>query len=152
LSGFANFSHRRKAKSLSRAAERVHLVNRWQESPRGSLYFPGTDYLDDIEVGGLRVGHVDYGINPLADRLYINMLEIEPAQRGQPIGLAVLWHLWRTHQIPIVPLDERTSSKPFTKRPLSTAPPALTIIRNTLPLSDRGSRLSSVRTSSVSLL
>ncbi|WP_411381775.1 GNAT family N-acetyltransferase [Pseudomonas sp. MPB26] len=52
--------------------------------------FPGTDYLDDIEVGGQRVGHVDYGINPLDYRLYINMLEIDPAQQRQGIGLAVL--------------------------------------------------------------
>lgn len=29
----------------------MHLVNRWQESPRGSFVFPGTDYLDEIEVG-----------------------------------------------------------------------------------------------------
>lgn len=107
------FSHRRQAKTLNDAVERVHLVNRWQESPRGSFVFPGTDYLDDIEVGGQRVGHVDYGINPLGDRLYINMLEIEPALRGQGISLAVLWHLWRTHQIPIVPLDQRTSSDGF---------------------------------------
>jgi hypothetical protein len=108
-----DFFHRRAAKNLNEEAPRVRLVNRWQESPRLSFVFPGTDYLDDIEVGGQRVGHVDYGVNPLGDRLYINMLEIEPAQRRQGIGLAVLWHLWCTHRIPIVPLDQRTSSDRF---------------------------------------
>lgn len=108
-----DFFHRRAAKTLNEKAPNMHLVNRWQESPQGSFVFPGTDYLDDIEVGGQRVGHVDYGISPLGDRLYINMLEIKLAQRGQGLGRAVLWHLWCTHQIPIVPLDQRTSSDGF---------------------------------------
>ena len=29
------------------------------------------------------------------------------------IGLGVLWQLWRTHQVPIVPLDQWTSSDGF---------------------------------------
>ncbi|MCH5633814.1 GNAT family N-acetyltransferase [Pseudomonas syringae pv. syringae] len=108
--------HRRAAKSLNDAAARVHLVNRRQESPRGNFVFPGTDFLDNIEVDGQRVGHVDYGINPLGDRLYINMLEIEPPQQGQGIGLAVLWQLWCAHQVPIVPLYQYTSSDGFWHR------------------------------------
>lgn len=111
-----DFFHRRAAKSLNERAGRVHLVNRWQESPRGNFVFPGTDYLDDIEVDGQRVGHVDYGINPLGDRLYINMFEINHAQQRQGIGLGVLWHLWRTHQVPIVPLSQYTSSDGFWER------------------------------------
>lgn len=91
----------------------IQLVNRRQESPLGSFVFPGTDYLDDIEVDGERVGHVDYGISPLGDRLYINMLDIEVAKQKQGIGLSVLWHLWRTHKLPIVPLDQCTSSDGF---------------------------------------
>lgn len=59
------------------------------------------------------MGLVDYGINPLGDRLYINMIEIDPAQQGQGIGLSVLWRLWRTHQVPIVPLHQYTSSDVF---------------------------------------
>lgn len=111
-----DFFRRRAVKTLNDTAARVHLVNRRQESPRGNFVFPGTDYLDDIEVGGHRVGHVDYGINPLGDRLYINMLEIEPAQQGQGMGMAVLWLLWRTHQVPIVPLYQYTSSDGFWDR------------------------------------
>lgn len=108
-----DFFHPRAAKSLNEGAARVHLVNRWQESPRGNFVFPGTDYLDDIEVDGHRVGHVDYGVNPLGDRLYINMLEINPAQQRKGIGLAVLWHLWCTRQVPLVPLYQYTSSDGF---------------------------------------
>lgn len=108
-----DFFHRRAAKSLNERAGRVHLVNRGQESPPGNFVFPGTDYLDDIEVDGHRIGHVDYGVNPLGDRLYINMLEIDPAQQRKGIGLGVLWHLWRTHQVPIVPLYQYTSSDGF---------------------------------------
>jgi hypothetical protein len=62
---------RHAATSLNDSAACVYLVNRREESPRGNFVFPGTDYLDDIEVGGQRVGHVDYGINPLGDRLYV---------------------------------------------------------------------------------
>ncbi len=70
--------------------------------------FPGIDYLDDIEVNGLRVEHVNYGINLLLNRLYINMLKIEPTHHRQSIGLGVLWHLWLKHQAPIVPLYKYT--------------------------------------------
>lgn len=107
------FFRRRAVKTLNDAAACVNLVNRRQESPRGNFVFPGTDYLEDIEVGGHRVGHVDYGINPLGDRLYINMLEIVPAQQGQGIGLGVLWQLWCAHHVPIVPLYQYTSSDGF---------------------------------------
>lgn len=108
-----DFFRRRAAKSLNKRAGRVHLVNRRQESPRGNFVFPDTDYLDDIEVGRQRVGHVDYGINPLGDRLYINMIEIDSTHRGQGIGKAVLWRLWRTHQAPIVPLHQYALSDGF---------------------------------------
>lgn len=108
-----DFFHRRAAKRLNERAGRVRLVNRGQESSPGNFVFPGTDYLDDIEVDGHRVGHVDYGVNPLGDRLYINMLEIDPAQQRKGIGLSVLWHLWRTHQVPIVPMYQYTSSDGF---------------------------------------
>ncbi|AZE52986.1 hypothetical protein C4K03_0813 [Pseudomonas synxantha] len=107
------FFRRRAVKTLNDAAACVYLVNRRQESPRGNFVFPGTDYLDDIEVGGHRVGHVDYGINPLGDRLYINMLEINPTHQRRGLGLGVLWNLWRTHQVPIVPLYQYTSSDGF---------------------------------------
>jgi len=108
-----DFFHRRAAKNLNERAGRVHLVNRHQESPRGSFVFPGTDYLDDIEVHGQQVGHVDYGINPLGDRLYINRLEINPTHQRQGLGLGGLWQLWCAHHVPMVPLDQRTSSDGF---------------------------------------
>lgn len=108
-----DFFHRRAAARLDALASDLQLVTQRSESPRGSFVFPGTDYLDNIEVGSHPVGHVDYGINPLGDRLYINMLEIEPAHRGLGLGLSALWQLWCTHQIPIVPLDQRTSSDGF---------------------------------------
>ena len=108
-----DFYQRRQIVRLDALASGVQLVNLRSESPRGNFVFPGIDYVDDIEVGGHPVGHVDYGLSPLCDRLYINMIEIERAQRGQGIGLGVLWQLWRTHQVPIVPLDQWTSSDGF---------------------------------------
>lgn len=107
------FFRRRVAKSLNERAGRMHLVNRLQESTWGNFVFPRIDYLDDIEVNGQRVGQVDYGINPLRDRVYINMIDIQPEHQRQGIGLAVLWHLWLTHLVPIVPLYQYTSSDGF---------------------------------------
>ena len=111
-----DFFHRRAAARLDAQASDLQLVTQRSEAARGNFVFPGTDYLDDIDVGGHRVGHVDYGINPLGDRLYINMLEIVPAHQGQGIGLGVLWQLWRAHQVPIVPLYQYTSSDGFWDR------------------------------------
>lgn len=108
-----DFFQRRQIVRLDALANGVRLLNLRSESPRGNFVFPGTDYLDNIEVGGQRVGHVDYGINPLLDRVYINMLDIAPAHQRKGVGLGVLWQLWRTHQVPIVPLYQYTSSDGF---------------------------------------
>ncbi|WP_232923966.1 N-acetyltransferase [Pseudomonas syringae] len=94
-------------------ASQVKLVTRRTESVSGKFVFPGFDFVDDITVDGLSVGYVDYGISPLGDRLYINMIEIAPQHRKKGIGMSVLWILWCTDQIPIVPLNQRTSSDGF---------------------------------------
>ena len=108
-----DFFHRRAAARLDALASDLQLVTQRSEAARGNFVFPGTDYFDVIKAGGQRVGHVDYGVNPMGDRLYINMLEIDPAQQRKGIGLSVLWHLWRTHQVPLVPLYQYTSSDGF---------------------------------------
>lgn len=97
---------------MSRASQ-IHLVNQHTESQPGRFVYPGTDFIDSIELAGQRVGYVDYGINPLGDRLYINMLDIEPEHQRQGIGLGVLWKLWSIHQVPIVPLHQYASSDTF---------------------------------------
>lgn len=91
----------------------VLLVNRRKDSLRDNFVFPGIDYLDDIEVDGRPVGYVDYGINPLGDRVYIHMLEVDLGTRGKGVGMAVLWSLWNTYQVPIVPLFQYGSSNGF---------------------------------------
>ncbi|AVX26947.1 N-acetyltransferase [Pseudomonas syringae pv. atrofaciens] len=91
----------------------VTLVNERTESQPGHFVFPGTDFVDHIQVDGQRVGQIDYSINPLRDRLYINMIELRPGSQRQGIGSAVLWHLWQLHGLPIVPLYEYTTSEGF---------------------------------------
>ncbi|NMZ42857.1 GNAT family N-acetyltransferase [Pseudomonas proteolytica] len=107
------FFRGRHGTSVNSRAPHIHLVNQLTESYPGRFVYPGTDFVDDIELDGQRVGYVDYGINPLGDRLYINMLDIEPEHQRQGIGLSVLWTLWSTHQIPIVPLHQYASSDTF---------------------------------------
>lgn len=82
LDTLRDLSHRSKILRLDALARGVQLLNLRSESPRGNFVFPGTDYLDAIEVAGQRVGQVDYGINPLQDRVYINMIDITPARQG----------------------------------------------------------------------
>jgi hypothetical protein len=111
-----DYFRRHRAKTLSNRASSVHLVNQWRETHPGNFVFPGTDFVDRIQVDGQRVGYVDYGINPLGDRLYINMLDIEPNHQQQGIGSAVLWQLWLMHQVPIVPLHQYATSDGFWSR------------------------------------
>ncbi|MBJ2292927.1 GNAT family N-acetyltransferase [Pseudomonas sp. MF5691] len=108
-----DYFHRRQAQMLNVLAERVHLVNQRTESLRDNFVFPGTDYFDNIEVDGQHVGYVDYGINPLGDRLYINELQILPEHQRRGVGRGVLWRLWLTHQVPIVPLHQYGTSNGF---------------------------------------
>ncbi|MDV0424647.1 N-acetyltransferase [Pseudomonas fragariae (ex Marin et al. 2024)] len=91
----------------------ITLVDEVTQSEPGHFVYPGTDFIDHIEVDGERVGELDYSINPLLDRLYINMIEVNPDRRRERIGTAVLWHLWRVHRIPIVPLDQYAMAEEF---------------------------------------
>lgn len=108
-----DFLRRRAAKLLDNLAMSLHLVNRRQESLLGHFVFPGTDYLDDIQIGEHYAGYVNYCINPLGDCLYINMIEIIPSLQGKGLGLGALWHLWCKHRLPIVPLYQSNPSDGF---------------------------------------
>jgi len=105
--------HRRNAINLDLESARVELITEREESHRGNFVYPGIDTIARIEVDGQRVGDVDYGINPLGDRLYINMIEIRGGFRFRGYALATLWRLWKLHQVPIVPLHQRGDSTLF---------------------------------------
>lgn len=92
---------------------RVYLVTEHTVCARDTFVFPGTDTRAGIWIDGQRVGYVSYGVNPLGDRLYLNMIDIDPAHQRQGIGLGVLWHLWLTHLVPIVPLSQYGNSGRF---------------------------------------
>lgn len=101
-----DFFQRREAKKLSELASSTQLVTEDTRIFPGSFVYPGTDYEAGIQVSGLRVGYVSYGVNPLGDRLYIYMIEVESAYRHQGIGLSALWNLWMTYKVPIVPVHQ----------------------------------------------
>ncbi|OZO01365.1 GNAT family N-acetyltransferase [Pseudomonas sp. IB20] len=108
-----DYFYRRAAKTLNQRATAVRLANITPECQRDSFVFPGSDFAANIEVNGVAVGEVDYGINPLGDRLYINEIEVEPEHRRRGIALSVLWLLFQHHQLPIVPLHQRGDSFAF---------------------------------------
>jgi len=108
-----DFFQRRQAKHLNERASTVHLVTEHAAAYRGHFVFPGIDTVAGIEVDGLHVGYVDYGINPLGDRVYINRIDIEDQHQRRGVGLSVMWLLWGMHQVPLVPIHEVWRSKGF---------------------------------------
>ncbi|WP_330208504.1 N-acetyltransferase [Pseudomonas sp. Z13] len=113
-----DFFLRRAVKKLNESASTTRLVRERVESKIGFVY-PGANFIDSIQIADQSVGYVDYGINPLGDRLYINRIKVEPGRQQQYIGLHVLWLLWLKHGLPIVPLNQNTGYR--TRRRLVAA-------------------------------
>lgn len=107
-----DFFQRRVADRLTKkhsiTSVRIQSSNATQ---RGQFPFPGTQTYLVAERDGKRLGHVDYSVNPLRDRVYVNKIEVVHQRQG--VGLGLLWHLWRIHQLPIVPLYEYELSYGF---------------------------------------
>jgi len=108
-----DFFQPRQAKWLDAQATPVQLLTEYRPSQRDTFVFPGQNGAATIQRDGLRVGYVDFSINPLRDRLYIDMIKIESEHQRRGIGLAVLWRLWQEHQLPIVPIQQYEMSGPF---------------------------------------
>ena len=101
-----DYFHRRQAKILNELASGVHLTNRLQESLPGNFVFPATDFVDDIEVDGQRLGQIVYGINSLNDLVYVSNINIERNYRLHGLGTAALWSLCCNCQVLLVPMHE----------------------------------------------
>ena len=108
-----DFFQRRQAKWFDAQAAQVQLLAEYRPAQRNTFVFPGQNGGAAIQRDGQRVGYVDFSINPLRDRLYIDMIKIESEHQRGGIGLAVLWRLWREHQLPIVPIQQYGASGPF---------------------------------------
>lgn len=117
---------------MNKKATRVHLVNHKIELHLSNFAFPGTEFLDDIEFEGRRVGYISYGVSPLHDRLYINMIKINPPDQKKGAGSGALWKLWLAYKLPIVPLRQYHSSYGFWNLVRSRFQVAGAIIENEL--------------------
>lgn len=114
LDPIRGFFQRRATDRLTKRLSMMSLrIDHGSDSKRGEFPFPGTHTYLVAERNGQRLGHVDYSVNVLRDRVYINEIQIVPAHQGQGIGLALLWHLWQIHSLPIVPLHEYELSYGF---------------------------------------
>lgn len=69
-----DYYHRQQAKRLGQLGADLQVVIELTESCCGTSIFPGSNTLARIEHEGQPIGEVHYGVNPLADRLYINMI------------------------------------------------------------------------------
>lgn len=108
-----DFYQRRQAVRLDALASGLQLVTVHSESQRGNFVFPGLDITAAIEQHGQRVGHIEYGISPLNDRLYISDFKIRDGYRGQGLGLATLWRLSRQFGLPLASMHEVHTSTGF---------------------------------------
>ena len=108
-----DFFQRRQGKWLDAQASSVLLFTECRAAQRDTFVFPGQKGTAAIQRDGQRVGYVDFSINPLRDRLYIDMIKIGSEHQRGGIGLSVLWRLWREHQLPIVPIQQYGASGPF---------------------------------------
>lgn len=108
-----DFYQRREVVRLEAQARDLQLVSALRPAPRDTFVFPGQCGHGQILKAGRPVGNVEFSLNPLGDRLYIDMLEIDPEHRRTGLGLATLWHLWQQYQVPIVPIHQWGSSTHF---------------------------------------
>jgi len=108
------FFQRRAASRLTKRLRSVSFLVQFNEfTQRGQFPFPGQHTRLGLLLEGDPIGHVDYLINALGDRVYINKIEVDATHQRQGMGLALLWHLWQVHQVPIVPLFEYELSYGF---------------------------------------
>ncbi|MEN5031578.1 hypothetical protein [Pseudomonas sp. Ps21-P2] len=73
----------RNAQTLDALCTNTSVVIERTESTRGCFAFPGTEFVAGIEVDGQRMGTVEFGINPLNDRVYIYDLTIDGEYQGR---------------------------------------------------------------------
>lgn len=112
------FFYRHHEKILNETVKglQLELRRQIQRTEPGLAIFVGAECVEEIYTSGERVGYVDYSINALQDLLHINMLKVSSEHRHRQIALCVLWRLWLTYQMPIVPLHFYPSTDPFWHR------------------------------------
>lgn len=105
--------HPHQAKLLSARLPSVHFQIKSIEPSRGNFFFPASKTVAKILAGGEVIGLVDYGINPLGDRLYINKIDVHPDRQRCGYALSTLWSLHLEHGLPIVPISIYGTAYPF---------------------------------------
>lgn len=109
-----DFFQPRAAKSLTNSLHSLSIrTEHTTDTQRLVFPFPGTESLVIAERGTVHIGHVDYSLSVLKDRVYINKIEIARRHHLRGYGLALLWHLWQTHKVPIIPIYQYGTSHGF---------------------------------------
>lgn len=91
----------------------MQVVVDHREATRGNAYFPGFSHWCSINHAGQRVGYLRFGISPLEDRVYLDEIEVDREHRRKGIGLATVWWLWNTYQVPVITVQQRGTSNGF---------------------------------------
>jgi hypothetical protein len=101
-----------------RAARRLRDLPRIAVSQRANFCYAFTWPNPDLTAvvrgaSGNLVGEMTYAISPLKDRVYIFDIRVEALLRRKGYGLAMLRWLATTYDIPMTPIKEIISAKPF---------------------------------------
>lgn len=78
-----------------------------------TFLFPAPNLYSRILVEGRTVGFVDYGLNPLGDRIYIHKIEVAPEYQRHGYGLAALALIAAQYPVPMTPVHIYGSALDF---------------------------------------
>jgi hypothetical protein len=99
------FEHtRRKAPNKTRTEQPVQLVTERESSHPLQFGYPSPTLYAGIYAGATRVGSIEYGLNPILDRVYVHKIDIDDQYRANGHGMATLKLLHDQHHVPIVPV------------------------------------------------
>ena len=82
----------------------IELLTVQTPSEPKTFLYPAPNLYSRIRVDGKPVGSVDYGLNPLEDRVYIHKIDIAPEYQRRGYALAALALIAAEHKIPIIPV------------------------------------------------
>ncbi len=91
----------------------VELQTVQTPTTRGDYFFPAMSFNSRILVEGQAVGFVDYGPNPLGDRIYIHKIEVAPEYQRHGYGLAALALIAAQYPVPMTPVHIYGSALDF---------------------------------------
>jgi hypothetical protein len=97
-------THAPKSPITTKLEQPVQLVTERESSHPLQFGYPSPTIYAGIYAGATRVGSIEYGLNPILDRVYVHKIDIDDQYRANGHGMATLKLLHDQHHVPIVPV------------------------------------------------